>query len=359
MAGYVSQAAWVALGLATGAIVLLRNFEPILRWLRVQPELVPEAMGYLRMLTWGIPGLAIYLVLRFYSEGVGDTRPTLFIGVLGLLVNIPANAILMFGYGEIPALGARGCALATSIVWWLQCLAMLSFVRLSPRHKERRLFSVLEWPSLSALREILKIGLPIGGAIFLEASMFSVAALLVGTIGTQEMAGHQVAVNFASLAFMVPLGIAMATTVRVGHADGRGDRSGILRVALAGFLLTLCSQVVSAGLMIGVPEWIAAVYTDEAPVAEIAVHLLWFAAIFQLSDGVQVSAAGTLRGLRDTRIPLIITLVAYWGVGIPLGAWLAIPRGGGPAGLWIGMTAGLTVAGVLLAMRFAVIIRKH
>ena len=352
IADYVVQATWVALALALGAVVLLTNFEPILRWIDVRPELIPEALGYLRMLAWGVPGLAVYLVLRFLSEGVGDTRPTLAIGILGLLVNVPANALLMFGGLGLPALGARGCGLATSIVWWCQCLAMAAYLLRSARHRDLRVFRTWCFPVWVEIREILRVGLPIGGAIFLEASMFSVAALLVGSIGTLEMAGHQIALNFASLSFMVPLGIAMATTVRVGQADGRGDPAGVIRVARAGLLLTALSQLVSIGLMVLFPRWIAAIYTDEPGVIEIGAYLLGFAALFQLPDGLQVSAAGSLRGLRDTRVPMLLTLVAYWGVGIPLGYWLAIPRGGGPAGLWLGLTAGLTVAAVLLAARF-------
>jgi len=359
MANYVMQASWVALGLAAGSIVLLRNYGPVLTFLEVQPELVGDALGYLGMLTWGIPGLTLYLVLRFLSEGVGDTRPTLVIGLLGLAVNIPANALLMFGGLGIPAMGARGCALATAIVWWCQLIAMALYLARVRSHRELNLLGGAKRPSWTAIRSMLRLGLPIGGSIFLEASMFSVAALLVGSIGTLEMAGHQVALNFAALTFMIPLGIAMATTVRVGHADGRNDPAGVLRASGVGLSLTMISQVISATLMITIPATIAAIYSSEAAVVAIAVELLGFAALFQLSDGVQVSASGALRGLRDTKIPMFLTLVAYWGVGIPLGYWLAIPRGFGPSGLWLGMTAGLTVAGVLLGARFLMITRGY
>lgn len=357
MAAYLHQAAYVSLFLAGGGGLLMWNFRPVLEALAVQPELVFDAAGYLRMLTWGLPGLALYLVLRFFCEGVGHSRPTLAIGVLGLLVNIPANALLMFGGLGIPAMGARGCGLATSVVWWSQCVAMAVYVARASHLRDVDVLRGASAPRLAEMREIVRIGLPIGGAIFLEASMFSVAALIVGSIGTLEMAGHQVALNFAALTFMVPLGIAMATTVRVGNADGRGDREAVLRVAGAGFALTLICQVVSATLMVTVPGWIATIYTSEPGVVAIAVQLLAFAALFQLSDGLQVSAAGALRGLRDTRIPMLLTLVAYWGVGIPLGYWLAIVRGAGPSGLWLGMTAGLTAAGVLLSARFRRITR--
>jgi len=359
IAGYMMQAIWVALAIAFAVILLLRSFGPILKWIDVQPELVPDALGYLSMLTWGIPGLALYLVFRFLSEGVEDTRPTFTIGLLGLLVNIPANALLMFGGLGIPALGARGCGLATSIVWWCQCLAMGAYLLRSARHRDLHLFRTWQLPIGSEIREILRVGLPIGGAVFLEASMFSAAALLVGSIGTRETAGHQIALNVSSLSFMVPLGIAMATTVRVGQADGRDDPAGVVQVARAGLFLTLICQLVAASLMLLFPRWITSIYTDEAPVLEIGAYLLGFAALFQLPDGLQVSAAGSLRGLRDTRVPLLMTLVAYWGVGIPLGYWLAIVRGDGPAGLWLGLTAGLTVAAVLLGTRFYSLARNR
>ena len=352
MADTLLQALWVALGLAVAGGLFLWCFEPILRLVDVEAELVAPSVAYLRALSFGVPAMALYLALRFFCEGIGESRPTLVFGLVGLGANVVANGVLMFGWLGGPRLGALGCGLATTVVWWLQLAAMVAYLRISRRHGDLGVLRRLGAPRLGQVREMLRIGLPIGGAIFLEASMFSIAALLVGSLGTTAMAGHQVALSFAALTFMLPLGISMAMTVRVGRADGRRDRVGVRRVALAGALLILACQTVSASLMLLVPRTIASIYTAEESVIALAVHLLGFAALFQLSDGLQVGAAGSLRGLRDTRVPMAMTFVAYWGCGLPTGYWLGIVRGWGAGGLWIGMTIGLTVAGILLGVRF-------
>ena len=196
------------------------------------------------------------------------------------------------------------------------------------------------------------IGVPIGVAIFIEGSLFSVAALLIGSLGTEIVAGHQVAINFAALTFMVPLGISMAMTVRVGFAAGRGDVGAARFAAFVGAGLALTSQSISAAVMLLVPRQVASIYTADPAVVAMAVKLLFLAAFFQISDGVQVSAAGALRGLKDTRVPMVITVVAYWLVGMPVGWYLGFRRGLGAEGMWIGLIAGLTVAALLLAVRF-------
>ncbi len=182
--------------------------------------------------------------------------------------------------------------------------------------------------------------------------MFSVVALMIGTLGTVEVAGHQVAINFAALTFMVPLGISMAIAVRVGFAVGRKDRPAIRRAAFVGLGLALTSQIVSAAVMLLIPRQVAGIYTDNVEVIGIAVQLLFLAAFFQLSDGVQVSAAGALRGLKDTRIPMFITVVSYWFLGMPLGWWLGFRADLGARGMWMGLIAGLSLAAILLSIRF-------
>jgi MATE family multidrug resistance protein len=189
-------------------------------------------------------------------------------------------------------------------------------------------------------------------ATLIGAGLFVAVALVIGTLGTDVVAGHQVAINVSSVAFMVPLGLAMATTVRVGHAVGRGDGQGVRDAGIVGIGLTLCAQAVSSGLMLGLPHQIAGLYTDDAGVIALAAQLLVLAGVFQLSDGIQVAANGALRGLKDTRVPMFITLFAYWGMGMPIGWWLAFPQGMGARGMWIGLIAGLTVAAVLLSRRF-------
>ena len=196
------------------------------------------------------------------------------------------------------------------------------------------------------------MGLPIGVAVFVEISMFAAVALAIGSLGTAPVAGHQVALNFVAVTFMVPLGISMAVTVRVGHAVGRGDPGAVRFTALVGGGMAMAAQAVSASVMLLLPRQVAAIYTDDPAVIAVARDLLVLAAVFQLSDGLQVSAAGALRGLKDTRVPMLVIVVAYWLVGILLGWLLGFFLGFGARGLWMGLIAGLTLAATLLAARF-------
>ena len=346
------QTLWVSLGLAVLGMVVTANMRPVLELLRVDPAIIPGTTGYLQALCWGVPAWAVYMVLRNMSEGLGATRPTLYFGLVGLAVNVPADWALMYGKFGLPALGAVGCGYATAAVWCCQLLGMAIYIARHPRYRHLELFARLEPPSREAIGRILRLGMPVGVMWLMEVSMFTMVALLIGSMGTIMVAGHQVTLNFAALTFMVPLGLSMATSVRVGNAVGRRDPAGVRLAARAGLTLSLCTQTVSASLMLLVPAWIAGVYTDDAAVIAIAVQLLFLAAIFQLSDGVQVSCAGILRGLNDTRVPMLITVVAYWLVGLPLGALLGFRFDLGARGMWMGMIAGLTAAAILLALRY-------
>lgn len=347
----VRQAFWAAQGLAVASAGLAASVRPLLEAIRVEPEIVPVTEGYLRALAWGMPAWALYLVLRFASDGLSATRPTLYFGLLGIPVNIFGNWVLMYGALGLPALGAVGCGWATMAVWWVQALALLVYTARHRRYRGVRLVAWPEAPRREALGRILRVGAPVGVSLFLEGSLFTVVALGVGTLGTETMAGHQVALNFTAVTFMIPLGVGMATTVRVGRAVGRRDAAGIRWAAASGIALAMASQAVSATLMLTLPRPIAAFYTDDPAVIAVAVQLLALAALFQLSDGLQVSAAGALRGLTDTRVPMLITLTAYWLVGLPLGWGLGFAAGLGARGLWIGLIAGLTAAAGLLAWR--------
>lgn len=345
------QALWLGLALSIPIALVLARAEPWLGWIGIEPELVPTVAGYLRALCWGLPAWAVYLVLRFLCEGLSHSRPTLYFGLLGLGLNVLANLAFMYGSFGFPALGAVGCGWATTTVWWLQALGLAVYVARSRHFRRHTLLSRWELPEPAALKRLLGVGFPIAVTLFMEISMFTVAALAVGTLGTVAVAGHQVALNFAALTYMVPLGVAMAGTVRVGQALGRRDPWAIRFRATVTLALALACQTVAAGIMVLAPEAIAGLYTPDPEVVAVAVELLFFAAVFQLSDGLQVSTLGVLRGLRDTRGPMGLTVVAYWGVGLPVGWLLGFPAGLGARGIWIGLIAGLTVAGVLLTLR--------
>ena len=352
------QSAWVWLGvtlLGTGAAFLAR---PVLEVIRVDPEIIPVAVAYVKALVWGIPAWFAFLVLRFLSEGLGVTRPALYLGLLALPVNALANWVLMFGELGFPELGAVGCGHATSLVWWTKFFGMAIYVVRRPELRDLAFFRRPERPDRRVLADLLRTGLPIGVALFIEGSLFVVVALFIGTLGTLEVAAHQIAINFVAFTFMVPLGISMAITVRVGNAVGRRDPAGVRTAARVGIGLVMAVQVVWALVMTLFPRVVVRIYTDDADVMSLAVQLILLAAIFQLSDGLQVSAAATLRGLKDTRAVMLITIVAYWVLGMPLGYALGFPAGFGAPGMWMGLIGGLTVAAVLLLLRLRSQLRR-
>jgi len=353
------QALWIALALAGLQFLVMRNAGWVMTALEVEPAVAGLALGYLKAMSWGAPALSLMLVLRFFAEGAGYTRPTMYIGVFGIACNIPLNYVLMFGKLGFPQMGAVGCGWATTIVFWLQLLALAMYVRGREQFRPFKLFQRFSRPGWLEIGGLLKVGLPIGVMIFFEGGMFVSAALLIGTLGALPIASHQVAINFASMAFMVPLGMAGAITVRVGNAIGRGDPEGARRAGMVGIALAGGIGMISALVMFTLPGWIARIYTADREVIDLAASLLLFAAVFQVSDGLQVASAGALRGLKDTRVPMIYSLLSYWLIGLSLGAWLTFQRGWGAHGMWMGLAGGLSVAALLMGGRFLGVSRRR
>jgi MATE family multidrug resistance protein len=353
------QAIWLALALGLFLAVAVRFGGAVLiSCIGVDPALVPDTVRFLHAIAFGAPALAVFFALRGLGEGIGLTRPTRYFSLFGLLLLGPIGYVLMYGRLGLPALGAQGSGIATALVLWLQAIAFALYVIRSRHYRDLHLLVHWRRPNPAALRELLHIGVPMGISLLMEAGLFVAVALIIGTLGTDVVAGHQVALNVASVTFMVPLGLAMATTVRVGHAVGRADGPGVRDAGRVGIGLTLVAQSLSAGCMLLFPHRIASLYTNDALVIGLAAQLLVLAGLFQFSDGIQVAANGALRGLKDTRIPMLITTFAYWGVGMPVGWWLAFPHGLGARGMWMGLIAGLSMAAMLLSWRFWKLARR-
>lgn len=349
------QTALLGLGLGAVNFLILRNLGPLMHWMEVDPQIRPLVTDYLKAISWGMPGTALWLTLRSYTEAMSHARPVLWISVLGLLINIPANYVMIYGKLGMPAMGGVGCGWATSLVMWLMALMMLVYTAVNPAYRRARLnLRHRHWEPHN-LFYLLRLGLPVGLSIFFEVSIFSVIALLISRLGPEIVAGHQIALNFTSLLFMVPLSFALATTVRVGRSRGRRDPA-MLRLVVA----TSLKVTAAIGLFLGIAlvvtrHWIPLIYTGQQEVIALAAHLLLFAALYQISDAVQVCASGCLRGFEDTAWPMVMTLFAYWAVGLPLGYLLGLTDvlrpAMGPSGFWIGLIAGLSVAAVLLGAR--------
>lgn len=346
------QALWLALALGVLLLGLMSLFPLALDAIGIAPGIQPGATAFIHGIRWGVPALTLYLAMRYLCDGLHWSLPTMLFGLGGLLVLAPLGYALAFGRWGFPELGAGGLGIASAAMMWAQALGFALYLACSKRFAGLHLFSRFDAPSRPAIGSLLRTGLPIGVTVAMEGSLFIVTALLIGRLGEVPAAAHQIAINVASLCFMIPFGIAEATTVRVGNALGRGDRAGILRAARAGLTLVLGTQLLSGLLMVFGHDAIARGYTQDAAVAALAGSLLLYAAAFQFPDGVQVLSAGALRGLKDTRVPMWLAALAYWGIGMPLGAGLGLGLGWGPRGMWLGLIAGLCCAAFLLARRF-------
>lgn len=356
---HVRQGLWLSLAVAAASFFAIRNCHPLLERLEVDAQIIPTAIGFLQAISWGVPASCAFTALRCFSEAVSMTRPILLISLLGLLGNIAGNYIFMHGHLGMPRLGAIGCGVATAIVMWIMLVSLVAWIALQPYYRRFAVFARFERPHVRELGRLIRLGTPIGISLFMEGSLFAAVALLLGRLGPNVVAGHQIALNVASISFMVPLGIAIAITVRVGQALGGGDARAARRSGTVGACLAVSFMALAALVMAAAPRLIAAIYTADPHVQSVAVSLLRMAAIFQIFDGLQVAGAGALRGLKDTAVPLAITLVAYWGLGLPIGYVLGIVYDRGPQAMWIGLIAGLMVAAVLLNLRFQLVMRRR
>src|SRR5574337_798311 len=346
------QALWLALGMGALLWFAVRHAAPLIDLIGVTPSLRHDVQRFLLAISWGAPALTCYFALRGLSEGLSLTRPSMYFSLGGLVILAPLGYVLMFGKLGIPPQGAHGCGVATAIVLWLEMLSFGVYVMFRRNYRGLGLFDRFEWPDRRRIGALVHIGLPMAVTLLAEAGLFVATALIIATLGEDVIASHQVAINIASLFFMIPLGLAMAITVRIGHAVGRGDERGVRYAGFCGVGLTRATQLFSAALMLGLPPGIAALYTHDPKVIALAAQLIMLAGLFQFSDGIQVAANGALRGLKDTRVPMAITLFAYWMIGMPVGWWLAFHHGMGARGMWIGLIAGLSAAAVMLFTRF-------
>lgn len=353
----VRQSMWKGLGI--GIVAMLGMWLGILSfdYLGLTPEVQRRATLFVLITSFGMPATAMYRALYGYTASINQTKPVMVIAVGGLLFNIALNWVLVFGNLGAPQLGAVGCAISTAIGVWLMLFAMIGWVRVAPAYRDTYPFTHWEWPVWSEIGVMLRLGIPIGITYFAEVSAFGIVGLLVGRFGEVTMSAHQIALNFSSLVFMVPMTFGIAMITRVGQALGEGDPERARYVARLGVGMSMAFALLSA-LFIAVFRWeIARAYTVDVAVQALCVQLLLFAAVFQLSDATQVATSSAIRGYKVTRSPMVIQLVAFWVVALPLGVWLGLAPDWLPFapaepmaahGFWIALTVGLTIAAVLL-----------
>ena len=357
------QTAWIAVFFSIIIIILYYIATPMLiDSISMEPKLKHLMFDYLGYIVWGGPGYCLYLVLRNYSEGLSFTRPTMIISILGLLINIPANYIFIYGEFGMPALGGAGCGIATAIVYWVMFLGMLGYAYFSKHLKHAPLFSKFYWPQWSEIKIILALGTPIAFSLLFEVSLFAAVAIILIPFGANVVASHQIAINFSGLVFMVPLSLAMAVTIKVGFEVGNKNFEKAKELCRYSVILGLVIAVVTAAITLLFSTQIATIYTTDTEVLELAASLMFLAALFQFSDAIQVISAGALRGYKDTQSILYITFFSYWVVGLSFGSILGltdwVAPASGPYGFWIGFISGLTVAAVLLAWRLKIVQKR-
>jgi len=352
------QGLWMAAFLAVPGWFFLRNPEWVLAGIGVAEDLRPLVIAYLRAWSWGIFFCLAYFAVRFFNEGLSHTVPPMFIMIAAIPLNIGANYCLMYGKLGFPALGAVGCGYATALVWGFAFVCLLLWTLCYRGYRRYGLISQTR-PRLEHLREIFAIGWPNGVSFGFEVVMFAMVTLLLGTISKEVVAAHQIAINVASVTFMFSLGVGTAGSIRVGQAVGRRSEVGIRRAGKAVLMLSMIVNLVATGVIISSRHLLPGLYTDDPGVRETAALFLLFAGFFQLSDGIQVTVSGALRGLKDTLVPMFANLVSYWVIGIPVGYYLGMVRGLGAPGLWYGLIIGLSVAAVLHGTRFAILLRRR
>ena len=345
------QSLWVAFFLGIIAALILQAMPLLLPILGVPEVLLPKANLFLHAISLGMPAVTMYAALRGYSEALGYPRPVTALSLLALVALIPLNFVFMYGLGPIPEMGSAGCGFATAILQWLMFFALAGYIFKGSVYQKTQPFAVFEKIDRYWVKRILKLGFPIGLAIFFEVSIFSTAAIVLSPLGEITVAAHQIAISVTSQLFMIPMSLAIALTIRVGTYYGEKNWVAMRKVQNVGLATGTIFAVMTMLLLWFFRNEIVSLYTNDYDVAKLAVYLILFAIAYQLMDAWQVSAAGCLRGMQDTKGPMWITMVAYWIVAFPLGIYLARFTTTGAAGVWIGLIVGLTVACILLLTR--------
>lgn len=351
----IQQGIALALLISIPIIVVLFQTQYILTWMDVEALMAQKTTGFMHAMICSVPAFLMFQALRSFTDGMSLTKPAMVIGLIGLLVNIPLNWIFVYGKFGAPALGGVGCGVATAIAYWLMFFMLLFYVLTSQRVAHIQLFKTFHRPQLKPSLRLFKLGFPVAAALFFEVTLFAIVALLVAPLGPLTVAAHQIALNFTSLLFVIPMSLGAAVSIRVGHKMGEQDVDGAAISSRVSLLIALSTALITAIMTIFCREHIASLYTGNGAVITIAMQLLWFAAINQCADAIQVVAAGALRGYKDMAAIFNRTFISYWILGLPSGYVLALTDWVVPAmgaqGFWIGFIIGITAAALMLSLR--------
>ena len=350
---YTRQGVYLAIALSLPLILLVSTYvDNLLGFLHIDPGFRALTAEYVRIIVLGSPAIFIFLAFHFTTEGIGRTRPIMYTSIFAFFCNVFFNWVFMYGNLGAPAMGSAGAAVASAITMWLLMFALVAIFVLDPAYRPLKIFDHLAPPRPEVLYEVVRLGLPISVTITAEVGLFSATSVLMGTRGADVSAAHQVALNFASTMFMIPLALSSGITVRVGQALGRRDPVTARQAGILGITNCALFMAFSAALMLVFRDFVVGLYIDDPTVVEIALSLLLMAAIFQVADGVQIGAAATLRGYKDTTWAMIINTFSYWVLAFPLAFLAAITFKAPPNYVWGGFIVGLATAAILLSWRY-------
>lgn len=358
------QAGYLLLLIGILIMLLYPALPALLRLFPMEAGLFDITLDYIRYVLFAMPAFALYQWLRNYCEGLGNTKPTMLITVIGLAFNIVANYCFIYGVGPIPAFGGAGCGIATAIVITVMFISTLIYTHRSRRLHIYALFGTWHKPDVRMMLRTFKLGFPVAMTLLFEVTLFAVVALLLAPFGAATVAAHQIALNFSSLMFMFPLSMGMAVSIRVGYRVGQDNYRQAATAVKSALTIGLGVAACTATFTVLAKDMIIRLYTTDEAVISLANALLIYAALFQFSDAIQVISANTLRGYKDTTAMFMITFCAYWLLGLPSGIilgrtdWLTdAPMEA--AGFWIGIIIGLSAAAVMLGARVYVLQKRH
>ena len=356
------QIFWIAIVIAFSIFLIFLFLSKILLFFPLDKNILSISTEYLRAVSVGMFFYVMFRYLSSYSEGMTLALPVFFVVLFGAIINIPLDIIFAFGYFGIPEMGSEGCGYATSIVSMIMFFSMLRIILSSKKYKKTELLKEFNGPSLRVSKEILKLGVPIGIGIFAEMTMFSGAAIIIGQLGDKILSGHAVALNIASILFMLPLAIGLAGSTRVGNLLGEKRFLDAKYSSYVGVSLCFIGALFNMIILLIFRENFSSIYSKDIEVINIAISLLLYAAIFQIPDGIQMGSLGALRGYKDTFTPMIFLIISYWIFAIPLGYFLTnygLTKPLGAEGMWISMIMGLILFSIIIFNRLRLVSSRY
>ncbi|MCZ6889138.1 MAG: MATE family efflux transporter [Gammaproteobacteria bacterium] len=350
----IRQAVWLAAISSALGIAIVSNLGPVFDFIGAEQAVADVSRGYLKASIWGYPGFALYFVFRNTCEGMGKTRPAMVVASIAFAINVPLNYMFVYGHFGAPELGGIGCGVATAIVSWLECIAM--FVVITGRfYRGAEIFSGSWKPDIGEFARLARVGVPIGITTFLEMGLFSLVTLLLAQFGANPVAAHSIAMNINGVAFMIPLSLGMAASIRVGHSIGAGDFEKAREVGKTAVRASLVFAAGTAAVLFVFRFQIAGAFSQDADLVAIAANVLMFVAGYQFVDDPQAAAIGVLRGYKDTRVPMILAFIGYWAIALPVALFFGFGVGDfdgwGIYGFWIGLVAGIAFVAVTTNIR--------